>query len=259
MFFKKFFQKFLPAHKFIQKKLVVVIPSYNNQEWYQKNLDSVFNQNYKNYRIIYIDDASTDKTGELVEKYVKEKKQNHRVSLIKNTSQEGATANRYKGSHLCEDDEVVLILDGDDWLAHNNVMQVINKTYSCDDIWLTYGQFIRWPSGEIGQCKKLPQNYNYRTMKHWYTSALRTYYAWLFKKINRDDLMYEGKFFQVSGDVAEMLPMLEMARRHTKFIKKILYIYNNKTPFNDFKKHSAAQLKLFKYIQSKKKHNYKNL
>jgi len=134
MFFKKFFQKFLPAHKFIQKKLVVVIPSYNNQEWYQKNLDSVFNQNYENYRIIYINDASTDKTGELVEKYVKEKKQNHRVSLIKNTSQEGATANRYKGSHLCKDDEIVLILDGDDWLAHNKVMQVINKTYSCDDI-----------------------------------------------------------------------------------------------------------------------------
>ena len=252
MSFKKIFQKLIPAHKFPQKKLAVVIPSYNNKEWYKKNLDSVFNQEYENYRVIYIDDASTDNTEKLVHKYIKNKRQEQRFTFIKNSFKEGATANRYKGSHLCKDDEIVLILDGDDWFAHNKVMQIINKAYSCDDIWLTYGQFIRWPSGEIGQCKKLPQNYNYRHMKHWYTSALRTYYAWLFKKIKKEDLMYEGKFFQVSGDVAEMLPMLEMARGHTKFIKDILYIYNNKTPFNDFKKHSAAQLKLFKYIQNKK-------
>ena len=48
---------------------VFIIPSYNNEKYYKKNLDSVINQTYKNWRIIYIDDASTDNTFELVKKY----------------------------------------------------------------------------------------------------------------------------------------------------------------------------------------------
>src|SRR3989304_6153185 len=47
---------------FNEKPIVVVIPSYNNKQWYQKNLDSVLTQNYHNFRIIFIDDASPDGT-----------------------------------------------------------------------------------------------------------------------------------------------------------------------------------------------------
>ncbi len=50
-----------------ENRFVIVIPSNNNKDWYQKNLDSVFNQRYLNYRVIYIDDGSTDNTGTLVE------------------------------------------------------------------------------------------------------------------------------------------------------------------------------------------------
>lgn len=51
--------------------MVVVIPSYKNAQWYECNLASVFEQTYKNYSVIYIDDASPDKTGYLVQAYVK--------------------------------------------------------------------------------------------------------------------------------------------------------------------------------------------
>ena len=70
---KNFYKTFIPASKLKEHPLVVIIPSYNNAQWYKKNLDSVFNQRYSNYRIIYLDDASTDQTGYLVEKYIQEK------------------------------------------------------------------------------------------------------------------------------------------------------------------------------------------
>ena len=54
-----------------EKPIVIVIPSYNNKDWYEKNLKSVLTQNYKNYRIIYLDDVSTDRTGELIKKFIK--------------------------------------------------------------------------------------------------------------------------------------------------------------------------------------------
>ena len=40
------------------------------------------------------------------------------------------------------------------------------------------------------------------------------------------DIMFEGKFVPVCGDVAIMLPMLEMAGFHSRFIPEVLYIYN---------------------------------
>src|SRR5579872_96758 len=79
-----------------QKPLVIVIPSYNNSDWYRKNLDSVFAQDYDNYRIIYIDDCSIDGTYELVRDYIVENGQKERVTLIKNDRRQGALANHYR-------------------------------------------------------------------------------------------------------------------------------------------------------------------
>ncbi len=188
-----------------EKKLVVVIASYNNKSWYKKNLDSIFDQQYSNYRVIYIDDCSPDNTGNMVEAYLNEKGQSDRVTLIKNPINRGATANRYTGSHLCQDDEILLILDGDDWFAHNNVMNVINRAYANENTWMTYGQYQRYPTKEKGHCKKLPDSFDHRASTCFYTSHLRTYYAKLFKKIPKQHFIYKDDFYSIAGDVAEKL------------------------------------------------------
>src|SRR3990167_5715498 len=72
-----------------EKPFVIIVPSYNNSAWYRFNLDSIFIQQYDNYRVIYIDDCSTDKTGKLVEQYIKKQK-NKDIALIKNTQRIGA-------------------------------------------------------------------------------------------------------------------------------------------------------------------------
>ncbi len=45
------------------KQFTIVIPSYNNIEYYERNLESILNQDYADYRVYYIDDASTDGFG----------------------------------------------------------------------------------------------------------------------------------------------------------------------------------------------------
>lgn len=59
-----------------QLRFCLVVPSYNNvkSKLYLRNLDSIFMQDYQNYHVVYVDDASPDHTGEFVEKYIKEKK-----------------------------------------------------------------------------------------------------------------------------------------------------------------------------------------
>ena len=68
-----------------KKPIVVIIPSYNNINWYRKNLDSVFAQDYSNFTVVYIDDKSSDGTAAAVKDYIKEHGIDHKITLICNT------------------------------------------------------------------------------------------------------------------------------------------------------------------------------
>jgi glycosyltransferase involved in cell wall biosynthesis len=221
-----------------QKPIVVVIPSFNNKEWYQRNLDSVLSQNYQNFRVIYIDDASPDGTGALVKAYVKEKKEQHRVTVIKNPKRLGSLANIYKGIWMCAPNEIIANLDGDDWFPHENVLTKLNEVYSDPEVWITYGQFVYYPSGAPGWAAQVAPDViaaNGFRDEQWSTTALRTFYAGLFQKIHIDDLLHEGQFFPMAGDLAYMWPILEMGSTHSRFIPDVLYVYNVVTPINDEK------------------------
>jgi len=53
-----YFTSFNENDHSVEKSMVVIIPSYNNESYCEKNLTSVFSQQYENYRVIYIDDCS---------------------------------------------------------------------------------------------------------------------------------------------------------------------------------------------------------
>jgi len=230
-----------------EKPLVVIIPSYNNQRWCEKNVASIFSQKYSNYRVIYIDDASTNGTVELVKQCVDQYDAWDRFELCVNTQNIGALANYYKAIHSCADDEIVLAIDGDDWLAHDEVFSYINRVYQGDNVWLTWGQFIEFPSRKKGFAADFPahvvKNNSYR--KHGMpVSHLRTFYTWLFKLIDSDDLKHKGQFFSMTWDKAMMAPMIEMAGGRYKFIDDILYVYNFSNPISDCRKDGPLQVAL---------------
>jgi len=226
---------------------VIVIASYNNKDWYELNLDSVFMQNYENYRIIYIDDMSPDQTGDLVEKYIENHPLKEKITLIKNKERKLKMENVYLAIHSCDDDEIVMILDGDDWLAHENVLSRINHEYLSADIWITYGSYEDIYEGEtpsIRRCanispavknKKDPIKKIIRNSADYIPGHPKTFYAWLFKKIKAEDLYYDGVFAASASDAVMAHPLHEMARGRCAFIPEILYIHNSINPLNDSK------------------------
>ncbi len=237
-----------------EKPMVVVIASYNNKDWYEWNLDSVCAQKYQNYRIIYIDDASTDGTGELARKYLKENAHQKNVTFLQNPFNCGQLQNQYRAIHTCRDDEIIIIVDGDDALDNDQVLSSINKVYANEDVWLTYGQFKFLRSGQRGICSAFPpeviENRSFRYHK-WVSSHLRTFYAWLYKQIKVEDLMWEGKFIPICTDLATMFPMLELAGKHFRYISDVLYLYNNINPLNGYKNKKSLQDAVAAFIQSK--------
>lgn len=236
-----------------EKHFVIVTASYNNKDWYRWNLDSLVNQNYKNYRIIYIDDFSTDGTADLVAEYIKEHNLEDRITLIINTERQGALKNHYDAIHSCQDSDIIINVDGDDALAHSMVLNYMNRVYANPGIWLTYGQFMEMPSKNIGFCHAMPSHVIMHNDFRGYgdtPSHMRTFYAGLYKKIKKEDLMIDGQFFDMDADIATMFPMIEMARDHFKFISKVVYLYNGENPINDHKKSKGRQRELDLYIRS---------
>lgn len=241
------------------KKFVIIVASYNNKYWYQRNLDSIFMQDYENYKIIYIDDNSPDKTGELVENYIKNKKQESKFQIIKNTERAGCPlANQYKAIWMCNPDDIIVCLDGDDSFAHEKVLSYLNNIYQDPNIWVTYGQFCAYPKNEIGWAAQVSANiinHNRFRETDWVTTHLKTFYASLFHKIKKDDLLFNGDFFPMAGDLAFMFPILEMAGKHSKFIPDILYIYNMANPINEDKVNRLYQIRLCTIIRERPKYS----
>ena len=222
-----------------EKPIVVVITSFNNSQWYKANLTSVFDQEYTNYRVIYLDDCSTDGTPVLVKKFIKAQGQQKRVTFIENKQWVSQMANHYRAVQLCDDKEIVVHVDGDDWLAHKQVLQKVNELYCKADVWCTYGQFKYWPTDQLGLAAQLSPDIisglQYRQAP-WVLAHLRTFYAWLFKKIKLQDLLFAGDFKSSAPapDSLFMYPLVEMAGPHAHCVLDVLYIYNLKNPLSQF-------------------------
>jgi len=247
------------------KKIVAIIPSYNNRQWYERNLSSVVAQNYHDFRVVYVDDCSSDGTGELVEQFIADRNLGNLIDLIRNPVRLGALRNLYNTIHMCDDDEIVVLLDGDDWFAHNGVLKKINEVYANPDCWMTYGQYQSWPddmtgySSMTGYSRQIPceitEANNFRE-NEWCSSHLRSFYAWLFKLIKMEDLISpSGAFYNMAWDQAIMFPMLEMSGHRAKFISEVLYIYNAANPINDNKVDRELQRCLETLIRRQKRYD----
>jgi glycosyltransferase involved in cell wall biosynthesis len=236
-----------PTHFF------VVIPSFNNSRWCEDNLESVFFQTYRNWTIYYVDDCSTDGTGDAVEAYVEKRGMRDKCRVIHNPSRVGAMENLYHAIHEADPHSVVVTLDGDDLLADMHVFQTVADAYADPNVWLTYGSYSYSPGGRRGVCAPLPKeilaHVSIRTYPRWVTSHLRTFYAALFHKIKKEDLMVRGKFFEITYDVAIFLPMIEMASpNHIRYIDRITYLYNYLNPLSDTRRREL-QLATDRYIR----------
>jgi hypothetical protein len=121
---------------------------------------------------------------------------------------------------LCEPQEIVVVLGGDDWLAHEWVLSRLNQYYANPDLWMTYGQYREYPSYDVGLTKALDPKLEVR-QQPFFASPLQSFYADLFQQIAPGDLGYPA-----AAELAYMIPMLEMAGPHAAFISDILYIAN---------------------------------
>lgn len=110
------------SYKNIQDMLVsIIIPAYNVEQYIEKCLLSIIRQSFTNLEVIVVDDGSTDKTGQLIDAFVK---QDCRVRVI-HKKNAGVSTARNIGIEASAGDYLVFV-DADDYLAQDYIEYMIS-------------------------------------------------------------------------------------------------------------------------------------
>jgi glycosyltransferase involved in cell wall biosynthesis len=108
--------------------ITVVVPNYNNDSYIVQCIESIQNQTYTDLDIVVIDDKSTDKSIEIINKLAAS---DERVRPIFNEANIGIAANRHKGI-INAYGKYITTLDADDYLYNRSKIEreyeIMNET-----------------------------------------------------------------------------------------------------------------------------------
>jgi hypothetical protein len=134
----------------------------------------------------------------------------------------------------CDDADVIVHLDGDDWLPDDRVLERVAADYASDRVWLTYGSFERsdgvrdhvWDSA-FGLAYEIN---NPVRQQRWRASHLKTFRAGLVKRLIHTAgeclLDLRGFLFDTCIDRAVMLPLLELSGTHYRVANDVRCVYH---------------------------------
>lgn len=236
---------------------VICSPVYNAELFVEGSVRSALNQvTTAPLRWIFLDDASTDHSGEIRRRIAKEPEfKDKAITVVSNPIRRGATYNYWQIAKSCGKDEIMIILDGDDQLAHPFVVDYLAKVYRDPNIWATYGQFRydQVSGGGEGMAGPLPDD-NHTRKAGWRTTHLKTCLAGLMAMIPEAELIdpETGDFWERTGDLALFYPVIEQAGPlRCRFIPDILYIYNMQNPISDFRVDQPRQKAIAEIIEAR--------
>ena len=146
-------------------KFAIIVPNFNNDHgeyngktYLQNCIESILNQTYKNFDLIYVDDCSTDTSVETVEKY---KAEDDRIHIIKNIRKRYNGGSRNVGIEYALQNlefDYFCFLDSDDWWKHERVLEHINKLLYNHEL-MTIGCEQLFHSGTGGVKYNKPDEY----------------------------------------------------------------------------------------------------
>ena len=237
-------------------KYYIITPFYNAEDYLARCVNSIKRQRDCGFHCIMIDDISTDDSYVVAKRVIGG---DPRFTLIKNAKKGYALSNIAKAieASAADKNDVIVLLDGDDWFSSGLSLAHLNSRYHSDDCWLTYGSYVMHPYGILGpEPSKYPnevvENNLYR-QDQWRASHLRTFRKHLWDKIDHKDLQdSNGEYYKMAYDQAIMLPLLEMAGPRSKYIPEVLHVYNKENPLNVDKVKTQEQVKTAQEIRSKK-------
>jgi len=209
-------------------KFLVLTPAFNCAQKIEKTIRSVVMQTYDNWKMIIIDDMSSDSSLQLIEESISFHRAIDQIKVVSRFEKFGEVRNTLDVCLGLDDDVVVVRLDAGDWITDMGCFEILDLIYQVHDpavLWTNQ----RWAFSTRSICGPIDRDISIY-QQPWRSSHLKTFRARELKNLNeknfRDD---NGEFITIACDQAIFLPMMERARRQGRnliYLPWIMYHYD---------------------------------
>ena len=221
----------------------VVIPTYNQATFLKRALESVFEQKYKNFEVIVIDNYSKDNTDKLIKKYKKK-------IIYKKISNKGIIAkSRNLGIKLAKG-KWIAFLDSDDCWAPNKLETIYSYTKNilldvvCHSEWVSYLGKKNFKLWTYGPYKKNFYEILIKQGSKFSTSASVVKKSFL----NKNKILFDEKKDYVSSEDYSFFMNVARKKANFFFINKPLgfHLFHNTSVSSNLFKHFKSQQSVIK-------------
>lgn len=214
-----------------EPKFVFVIAAYNVRPFLGALVASLAFQRYTGWSAIFIDDASTDGTLDALHSVLAAHRLTEKFHVVENRQRRYKAHNVFQAlsQHGAEDD-VVVMLDGDDHLAVDDALDRLAREY--EQGWEVVWSNWRGTDGRRGTSSHLNPFVSPRRQR-FVSGHLFSFKRALFAAlVERDFQDQQGRWLEAGCDVALALPILDQTIKR-KHIEDVLLVYNRANPLSD--------------------------
>lgn len=207
-------------------RFVFVVPYRNCRAFLGECARSLIAQSHQDWVAFFRDDCSTDGGHEEIPV-------DPRIVIQSTGFRLGGLGNIHRGivENQMAKDDVVCLMDGDDYLARTDALDILSRLYSERECLLSYGQYE--VDGRTGHCHAYSRESFARIRSgNFVASHLKTFKRRLYDEAMRQDpgcSRYKddtGSFFDMAWDVALMTPLMEVAGfERVVFNPQVVYAY----------------------------------
>lgn len=229
------------------KKVSVILPNYNYQDFVCERIDSILRQSYPIYELIILDDASPDNSVEVIKNKIKEveKTTSTKIYFYPNEKNSGCVFEQWKKGFEYAKGDYIWIAEADDSCEPNFVEELI-KAFDDKDMILAYSESARIDENNMLIRMDSSDLYDMCRTGEWkggfvhdgkdeiiqhlsVTNTILNASSVLWKKGDYSDIFEQAKEFKVAGDWWVYYKLLEKGK--VTFIDK---------PLNYYRKHSKS-------------------
>ena len=117
-------------------KVSVIVPNYNHSPYLPKRLDSVYEQTYRDFEVILLDDCSTDNSRDILAIYAEKPN----TIFVPNQSNSGSVFRQWQKGVSLSQGEYIWIAESDDFASPYFLKRVVALMERNPEVGLVYSQ-----------------------------------------------------------------------------------------------------------------------
>lgn len=112
-----------------EKKIEILLATYNGEKYLNEQIDSIINQTYKNWKLLIRDDGSEDRTLEILKEY---EKRDERISILRDNKGNLGFVKNFEELLKNSSEEFIMFSDQDDYWLENKIEKYIGVLENLD-------------------------------------------------------------------------------------------------------------------------------